>query len=172
MRQNKALSCRERCLLPLERMLSPTVGLSAEALVWRRAAESSTQGSAAMYSPWEGWGAPRGAGWVVYTGGASGPCLKYSLSFSSVCCILRRRLYPTRGGFKLVLSHLDHESVLGRIQLHDGGGGLHHQRPPGEPPRGAVPGGKAWRLCCSPAASTPLAEVVTERRWLLTPAFS
>ena len=77
------------CLLPLEKMLSPTVGLSAEALVWRRAAESSAQGSAAMYGPREGRGAPWGAGWVVYAGRASTALPLTFPFFFPVRCMLR-----------------------------------------------------------------------------------
>lgn len=49
--QNRALNCREMCLLPRRRCCNPQQG-SAEALVWSRAAQSSTQWHPGL---WAGW---------------------------------------------------------------------------------------------------------------------
>lgn len=48
--QNRALSCREMCLLPRGRCCNPQQG-SAELLVWSRAAQSSAQGHPGLGGP-------------------------------------------------------------------------------------------------------------------------
>lgn len=47
--QNRALNCREMCLLPRVRCCNPQQG-SAELLVWSRAAQSSTQGHPGLWA--------------------------------------------------------------------------------------------------------------------------